>query len=580
MAHENKKDFYDMYRDENSTFIKNYDERMRKNQKKQLSKVQVFTIRLCFILLFSGIAAALISALYFGGMGKRYDPLVFDIKAKDSVKSGEEISYDIEIENSGTTPLAGLALNVEFPDSFHFAESSPVSTNADHTYWKLDSIQKGGKTRITLIGTLVGNDSDEKKFKAILHYKIGENGTEYIAKREKSTRISEQLFQIDFRGPQLVEPAQEIEYVIEYGDSEKIGISNDAFLRLSVPKQFSYESKTATEQLGMWTSDELKKGIDPSKGKGIIEIKGKFLPEARGDHDLLVQFVTKKNGSEVTLQEKKLNIHLIQNPLSLKARINDSEDVRAISFGSPSRLTLRYENQGTDDLTDVRITLSSASQYLDWSTVSAQSQGVIKDSVIEWTKKELPVLERIKPGQSGELLVDFSTKDAVLASRIIEQNSEFGKPISLSLSVDSSMTLSRATENREVRNQPLPIEIPLNSDARMTLTSTPAQSGARTLQIDIENFLHEIKDIRVEMPLKEGVEWGGGESRSAGEIRYDEKNRMVVWTLNRMPLSVKGIHSTYKLITPSDQDALESALFRAIDVVTKGQLEYRIDSPH
>lgn len=584
MREKQTENFYDMYRNENSSFVREYDERMKKIRDTRQSSTQRFTIRLFIILFIFALGSALFSTIYFAQFGAKKDPLTFELSGPSSVKSGEMASYDMQIKNTGSFPLEDISLNVEYPQGFHFDTANKESANTDHTYWKLDPIKTSGITILTIKGTMTGANSEEKKIHATLQYRLGENRTEFVSKKEHTTLISDQLIPMELKGPHIVEPGQDIIYIIRYGNIQALGGDGHAFIRLQSPKQFTYDVTPAQDADHAWSDAVLSKHYDQVKGFGEIRINGSFEKDLLGAFDLIAQIGSLKNGTYIVTQEQTIHITTVHDPLSLAVSMNGSNDAHAISFDSELPMLIHYENKGTDELTDVSITLSSDSPYLDWSALKNESLGRINDNTVEWTSKEIPELALIKPGQKGELKITYATKDALVASRIIEKNGEKGKQLTLSFSLQASMNHVSTEEAYSIRNQPMSIVIPLNSDTKLISSIRNGESKTNVLlNYDVENSLHEIKDIAISIPFGNLIVWGGAATRSAGDISYDQEHAAARWTLNRLPLSIASIHAAFKAVLPMPADQMDphaiiinSAILTATDTVTQGIVHFEL----
>jgi len=580
MHQKKRSDFYDMYREENSTFVREYDERMKKINGKKQSRAQAFTIRLFILLLVSGIGAALVGTLYFSGTSNRIDPLEFELRGESSLKSGQHVSYQVHIRNRGSVPLADLALNVEYPQGFHFEQSSLESTNADHTYWKLPTLGGGASSVISLEGTLVGVAGDEKRLRAILHYRIGENGTEFVSKKEYVAILSDQLMPIALKGPTLVEPAREAVYTITYENIQDSESSDVVRIQFTAPKEFAYTADPAQDGNGYWSNELLAKRSDPVRHSGSIELKGSFGKNASGEFDFIAQIGTKKNNEFVISQEQKISVRVVKNPLSLSVSVGDGSPIQPVSFGALIPIVVRYENTGMDALTNITLSVSSNSPYIDWSRLGNDSLAWVKDSAIEWSFSDHQELELLQPQHKGELKLQMAIKDSTLASRLIESDTRINSNLSIPFTVQAGMTILRSGEETEIANEPYAFEIPLNSDTRIMVSANSFDSSSRlTIQCDVENTLHEIKNLKIALPLGPSAKWAGTSTRSAGDVSYDKEKNVVVWTLNRMPLSVKRIYSTFTIhlssvSTEMDDDSIiiQPATLDALDGTTAGTI--------
>ena len=574
-------EFFKKYRDENETFIKDYDKRMEKMKKNSLSKTQKLTIRFFVILFFFGLGAATIGTVYFSNFSKQPDPVLLTIKASDAVKSGDVLSYDIVIANRGTTPLTDLSLIIEHPSGFNFESSTIASNNADHTYWTLQNIPRGSSKTLTIRGVATGKASDEKIIHVSLHYRVGDTGAEFISKQNVTVRISEPLISVSLDGPQLSEVEKEVSYSIVYGDVLVAGQQESVAIKVTIPKIFAATAVPAMDIANGWSDGLVRKGFDSAKRSGEMKLKGMFSKDANGDYPIVVQIGIQKNNQFIIADEKSITVHIAKNPLTVKLLINNSETLAPLPLHEAVNASVLYENSGTDELHNVQIVLEGDQKLIDWSKTDNPSYGALKDSRISWSKKEVSSLDLVRPGQKGEIKLSLGMKDAEVLTKYFEDQKLYGQPLSLELKLSASMLLNYNDQEQELSQEPIVLSIPLQSDTRVLSSLKQGDAGRTIVTWEIQNKLHEIEKIRLTTSLGKNTVWVGDTTRSAGDISYDPEKRTVVWTLNRMPLSVGSIRASFEVSLDQiheDRTLTDSGILEAADMQTKSTISLPVPS--
>ncbi len=573
MESKNQSEFFQKYREENDTFIKDYDKRMERLKKPSLTKTQKLTIRLFVVLFFFGLGAATIGTVYFSNFKKQPDPVMLTLKYAESVKSGDLIEYVVTVANKGTAPLSDPSLIIEYPEGFQFESSSLQSDNADHTYWKLDAIPRGSTKELTLKGVISGSPTDQKILNISFHYKIGDSKTEFIAKQNAIVRISEPLVSVRVDGPQLTEVEKEISYSIIYGDLSVGSQQEQISMKIQLPKEFIFTSDPPMDISGGWSDALLKKGFDSAKRGGEIKLKGSFLKDASGDYPIIVQIGTVSGKQLVIADEKKLSVHIAKNPLTLKMLINSSESIIPANMSDEIRIAIQYENATSDELNDVHILLDGTGELIDWSAIDNPSYGALKNGILTWSKKEVGALERILPGQKGEINLSLRLKDMPLLTAHINEQKLAGKSLFLDFKLSATTLLKHGAEEQLLSQEPLAVSIPIQSDSQVVSAIKPIEGNKYLVEWTVQNTLHEISAITLTAPLGKSTAWVGNESRSAGDISYDSDKKIVKWTLNRMPLSVGSIQASFEVMldkSSNDLVVVDSGSLEAIDSITKG----------
>lgn len=565
-----------MYQQENASFVKEYDIKMRPKRNVVPSRTRAFTIRLCILLFFCALGAALAGTIFFGSFGNRLEPLDFNISSSSPLRLGELMHYEFTIANKGDSTLSDISLNIEFPEGFHYEDATSESSNADHTYWKIGNITKKRTENVRIQGRFSGSVHDEKKLRAQLHYRIGERGTEFITKKEFSSVIQEPALLLELRGPSLVQPGKDTEFKIHFGDFQPESEGSASVIRIITPKQFSYSASPPPDG-NQWLMESLKDKADPATHQGDIDVRGIFDKAASGEYDITVQYGLIKKDTFVVIQEERSRVRVASNPLKITVLMNNDPIMRPVSFGSAVPLRIHYENSDTADMNDVSLTLTSESEALDWSEAQNISLGKVNGSSITWTKNERTELERVKPGQSGDIDCIFKIKESILMKGSTDASIVF--------TLTAAMSVMAGTELQETANDPLTITLPLNANVRIFSSIKKGDSPTHyTVSYDIENDFHELGAITVTVPLGKDAHIVGIPNRSAGVISYNNDSHAIVWTLNKLPVSVKALHASFSLAldpiegTQENTIAVEAATFSATDAATHSIISLSADS--
>lgn len=112
-------------------------------------------------------------------------PVSLAVTAPKEVVSGQDVSFTVVASSNSPTLLKNLLLKAEYPFGFQFSEGSqkPIASN---NVWDLGDLPAGGKRTITIKGTLVGQNTDERFFRFFLGAESEENekemGVTYVMK--------------------------------------------------------------------------------------------------------------------------------------------------------------------------------------------------------------------------------------------------------------------------------------------------------------------------------------------------------------------------------------------------------------
>lgn len=87
------------------------------------------------------------------------------VKKPDKVNSGEEFVTTVTVTSNSKEKLENVILRAEYPYGFGFRSSNPTSLDKDKSAWTLGTLAPSEKKTVTLKGTLLGEDGEERTFR-------------------------------------------------------------------------------------------------------------------------------------------------------------------------------------------------------------------------------------------------------------------------------------------------------------------------------------------------------------------------------------------------------------------------------
>ncbi|MAF43418.1 MAG: hypothetical protein CMI54_04510 [Parcubacteria group bacterium] len=93
-------------------------------------------------------------------------PINFEFDLSSKIESGKEINFRLNYFSNVDYPLSDLRIKIEYPSDFEFEESTPKAL--DKTEWDIGLLNKAEGGRIEIVGNILGEVGEEKKFKAEL----------------------------------------------------------------------------------------------------------------------------------------------------------------------------------------------------------------------------------------------------------------------------------------------------------------------------------------------------------------------------------------------------------------------------
>ncbi|MFZ4648490.1 MAG: hypothetical protein ACOYMB_02500 [Patescibacteria group bacterium] len=511
------------------------------------------------------------------------------INAPEKIKIGQEFSYLITYKNNSGSSINSIKLEASYPENFIFSGSDIAPASRDN-YWTLTDLPAGAERTLEVKGSIINQENSANTIYAKLTYQQ-DNFSSDLKKEASAATLVESL---GFRAE------------LDYPSAALSGTENDLSLKI-----FNFEAPLVTKfridfeipssvtiidpQISTSSSWTIKKidnywqveGISASSSELEIPFSFKIKDASQDRLELIARFSYQdQSGTLFTFFEKRAGMDIIKNDLNLTMMVNGSQGDRSVNFGETLNYNVSYVNKGVSNLKNIAMSAVVDSPFVDWSTLSAESGGKLKDGVITWTKDEAPALAEIKPGQEGDFnfsvrLKKFSSADLGNNFQVKSyaqfnidsntSNSELNRSNLITSSLNSDLSFSEKILYFDDNNSPVG-EGPL-----------PPKSGEKTsfrVYWELDNTLHELDKVRVSLALPPNTSFEGRVKVQAGSVYYDQALNQVIWDLGRVPLSVSKITSDFSLSlipAPSDRNKIlvisPGAQVSAIDLDNNAEIK-------
>jgi len=485
---------------------------------------------------------------------------------------GEEFSYEVNYKNQDKVGANNLEIRVAYPENFIFISSSP-EPEVNNNIWQFAKLDPRRSDIIKITGKLVGPLNSDNQISADLIY-IPENfSSEFKKSAVFSTKLNDLGLDLAFsgNGAAMIGEENEIDFKFKVKDQNflntfRLSLDYPAEVQLTYPLSADLATSSPTglkiqaDGPGAWLFDNLGKNENDFKIK--FKVKEKKTPQITLNFKLS-QPVTDAAGQikNYVFYENGLVFDVIKSDLNLNLIINGSPVDQGIDFGQILNYSINYENRGETPMKDVILMAVLDSDFLDWPSVSDQSNGKISGNTISWSKDEIPALAEIASNAQG--VIDFSIK-LKPASAL---------DLSRAYQVKSYVKYSVAGKNAAGDYQSNIITNRINSDLNLGeqvryfnddniavgYGPIPPKAGQTTsLKVywSISNNLHELDNLIVTTALPPNVRWDAKNQTSIGQLIYDSVNNQVSWLIGKLPAASVNATAQFNIaLTPSAGDA-------------------------
>lgn len=99
-------------------------------------------------------------------------PILLEVKYPKEVNSGQDISMQVEVTSNSTVPIKDLLVKIDYPYGYTY-KSSTMKPVRNDSVWSLGDLKNGDKKTIEVVGTLVGQNMEDRSFRISAGNKSG-----------------------------------------------------------------------------------------------------------------------------------------------------------------------------------------------------------------------------------------------------------------------------------------------------------------------------------------------------------------------------------------------------------------------
>lgn len=546
----------------------------RLNEKKKKSWfVRFFRFIFFLVILFS---VALGAYWYFLQYNTNSESINLEVSAPDTVIAGEEFDYKIKYSNPSKVAILDLNIEVVYPENFIFLNSSKVSEERN-SVWKIDYLAAGQKGEIIIKGKILAKTGSPNTIKVSMTY-MPENFSSFFKKDISRTSLIDNIgftYNLDYDNIALVAKEQKAELSFNFLPENNLDALDLVFLlpdniEVLLPDDNELKDGLAVESATsslLLDSQERYTWHLSNLGKEALEQKLNFNfivnDKISETQSFTIQFYTRENDNSYLLSEKIVELKVMKSDLNLSLLVNGSKEGEAVNFGENLNYSVNFSNQGELSLEDVTIMVVIAGDFLNWSEIKDENNGEYNKNSLAWSKEHVKQLAEIAPGDEGS--IDFTIPINDFSVDQIDKNFEIKSYAQFNFKSDEDIDLVNDNQSNTIINT-------LNSDLSFeekilyfTEDNLPVGSGALPPKVgqttkfraywQIENNLHKLNRLRVELKLPSYIEFENLVSVDKGFLNYDKKNNLISWDLEEMSTAEYLLEAQFYLsITPTLDD--------------------------
>lgn len=99
-------------------------------------------------------------------------PILLEVKYPKEVNSGQDITISVEVTSNSTVPLKDLLVKIDYPYGYTY-KSSSIKPIRNDSIWVLGDLKNGDKKKFDVVGTLIGQNLEDRSFRISAGNKSG-----------------------------------------------------------------------------------------------------------------------------------------------------------------------------------------------------------------------------------------------------------------------------------------------------------------------------------------------------------------------------------------------------------------------
>ena len=567
----------------------------RKDDPADLGKIEIGTKQtawkqLAILFFVSGFFLSLIwgGFLLLGRGTSSGDDIKITFDGPKELEPIKEYDFTVTLENVGTFDLVRVTFELNLPDQFFLSSSDPVLDN--RRTLNIGSLAKKEKREIHFKGSFIAKEKETVNLSALAIYHPQSFNATFEAVGNYSALMGEGLFTGSIEGPDKLLSGDEAEFTISFAKKEEVEII-DAAISLDAPSDFSITTSTIQPTVSkIWPVK-----FDPKTNEGRAVFKGVFSSEANGDRTVKFLLGQMRDNKFYPTKELAVSIEVLGAELSIDAALNGTafKDIATETytrFGDMLSYAIDVTNTSKELLKNARVIFHAEGvpQYdgetvVMWASTVNSPDATREGQAIVWSPREVGSFKSFKSGASEHLEGNvrlrpgpfpISLNDYSIRVWVEVQLDGVGKIIkkrTLTSKVVQLVVQSDADFNAEARY--------FGSDGMALSTGPlPPKVGEQTtyrIFWKVSNTLHELSGVTISATLPQNVSLTGKNLIPAGVFSFDSASRIVIWSLDRWPASLKNTEINFEVgLTPTADDVGKSpdligpASFTARDVST------------
>jgi hypothetical protein len=492
------------------------------------------------LVFFLGAAGFFVYYFTLGGGSLPASPDNVDIviSGPPQVEGGAPSQFQLVVTNRNKVPLELADIVITYPKGTR--SPSDFSTDLPNQRISLGTIEPGGKRQGTVSAVLAGQGGQRESLKVDVEYHVSGSNAIFVASSNYAINFSSSPLTVTVDGNSQAISGQPVSLTVNVATNGNAPV-RDVVMKADFPFGFKFASASPKPSKdGFWALGDLSPGQ-----KRSITIQG-ALTGGTGDSRVFhfsagTRSDISRTSLDTVLADTSFNAAISQPFLGLTVAINDStKSGVVVSPGDKVTVAVQYANNLTTPIQNAIVVARLSGLEIDGSTVKT-TDGFFRsaDDSVFWDKTTTNgVFSTLAPGARGTVAFSFTMPSGealknytnphldVTVNAAGNRIAESGVPEVLQATARQSVSL--ASDLQLIANG-LYYTNPFGSSGPM-----PPKAGAETtyaLVFTVRNTTNKITNAVLTASLPPYVRWVGVYSPASENVKFNQANGTVTWTL-------------------------------------------------
>lgn len=548
-------------------------------KQKKIKKSKFFNGLLIFSVIFFLASFGVAFLVFYGGVNVvSTENVDLSIAGPTMIGGGEELSFQVTVQNNNSVDLELADLIVDFPKGTLSAGGN--FKEITQTREPLGLVPAGGSVTKIFKAILFGGEGDKKDLIITIEYRAKDSNAIFFKDRKYEMLIDSSPVGFNINLPDEVMSGQEFQFSVDVV-SNSVDVIKDLLFVINYPFGFEFRSSNLKPvyKNNVWSLGD----IQPNSER-TLTVKGVLIGQDKEERVFNFNGGIKDDDEEGSLKavlvSSDKSIFVKKTLLGLDLALDGVYDAEYISnVGEIIRGDILWSNDLPVRLSDVNITAELKGIILDKNTVSAQGGFYSSiNNIITWNKENSPQLNVLNPNTEGSLSFSFSPYSLNTVSNLGIQNPEILIDITVTgnkLSGDSVEKVSTTISKKvKIKTDLLFTGRSLYSVGRFQnngpLPPKADKETTYTVVWSITNTSSDVKNAKIKAFLPSYVSWLGVSEPQSEKVSFNPVGGEIVWEIGSVEAGrgistpVREVSFQVSLLPSLSQVGSEPALVKNI----------------